>query len=201
MKKTLISLSCFILSLGIFIIGANATTIATDASNNITTPSKLSVSENSGFTVTGIDGTLVNSYQLVDVTSDSSIKDAIVSYLDLKADSTATTSALDAAKANLKTNIADYNDANWQALSENVIPSNAIESNKYYVLWLKVSNGTTTIYDFDGYSTVTVAAAADDSSTDNPDTGIVDTLLYVGVGALIVVGSALVINKNKEIYG
>ncbi len=195
MKKVLISLSCFVISLGLFIMGAGATTLATDTNDSITMPTSLSVSENSAFTVTGIAGTLVNSYQLVDVTNESNIKEAIISYLTLKADSSTPTATLETAKANLKTNINDYGET-WTTLSENSIPSSAIESNKYYVLWIKAA-GTTTVYDFDGYSTMTASTT---NKTSNPDTGILDTALYVGVGALIIVGSALVIKKNKEMY-
>ena len=38
------------------------------------------------------------------------------------------------------------------------------------------------------------------NGVENPETGIGHTLLYVGVALSVVLGSALVINKNKESY-
>ena len=38
------------------------------------------------------------------------------------------------------------------------------------------------------------------NDVENPDTGIEHTLLFITVGALVLVGSVLVVNRNKESY-
>ncbi len=113
--------------------------------------------------------------------------------------------------SNLKTLVADFTEANWVSISNgsSVIPTTNVTEGNYYIVWLKVVSATTTIYEYHPYKAIktsyyssnTVTSSNNSTtSTTNPDTGIENTLLYVGVGVALLIGSALVVSKNKEVY-
>ena len=106
---------------------------------------------------------------------------------------------------NFKTLVEDYNDSNWLLLTENIIPTNNVEKNKYYIVWVKTVNNNTTTYEYCAYKAIDSNYYSNSSSNtktevENPDTGIEHTILFVTVGALILIGSGLVVNRNKESF-
>ncbi|MBE6140158.1 MAG: LPXTG cell wall anchor domain-containing protein [Firmicutes bacterium] len=106
---------------------------------------------------------------------------------------------------NLKTLISDYNDSTWLSLTENIIPTANITKNKYYIVWIKTENGGVTTHEYHAYKAIDTNYYSNSNSNttpevENPETGIEHTILFVIVGTLILVGSGLVIDRNKESY-
>lgn len=99
----------------------------------------------------------------------------------------------------------DPNETKWIPLTENIIPIDDITKNRYYIVWIKAVNNGTPIYEYHAYKAINsdyFSKSSSNSTTEveNPDTGIEHTILFVTVSTLILVGSGLVVNRNKESY-
>ena len=158
----------------------NASTLANDSNNNIDFPSVFN--SDSKVTITGISSYDL-SYQIQKVDNDTTLSTAIDNYykinLELEKITDQTSeeyltkkSELNNYLTEINNNIKDYDDTAW-----------------------KTSTNGSIIYDNNFYSFKEYG-----STTNNPETGIETTALYVGVIALVLVGSSLVFRKNKEMY-
>lgn len=206
----------------------NATEVVTDPSNNIEMPYNLFVDKTNYINFKNADSA-TKSYQIINVTNNKELVNKIntdiipeletlyeneVEFGKYEAGTTESNninSNIQLIKAtidekvkrdDIKTLVDNYNDANWVTLSENTIPTTGVEKNNYYVVWVKVQNNNDTTYDYHVYKAMDSNYYSNNADTkvENPDTGIEHTLLFVGVGALLIIGSSLVINKNKESY-
>ena len=205
-----------------------ATEISVDDGNKIAMPVLLYNDSDEQLTLKGLDGATLY-YQIVDVTNEEEIRSQIDEYVVnsykglFEANETLKNTSQDNSteyannktnvifyeteilsgmkKANLKTVIKDYNDASWQTLSNNIIPKDNLVKGNYYIVWIKAVKDSTTVYNYGAYKILNSGDAnIVNSEVENPETGIGHTLLYVGVALSVVLGSALVINKNKESY-
>ncbi len=227
MKKIGMLFLSFIFSV-CFMSGVNATEVVVDPSNEIEMPYNLFVDDTNYINFKNDSG-VTKYYQIVDVSNNTEIvkyiNDNILTKLVLLAEKEnefskyesgttesenlnndikiVKTSIDEAVKSeSLKTLIDNYDENNWVTLSENVIPTDNVVKNKYYIVWVKTQNASAVTYDYYAYKAVSKDYYKNNttSEVENPDTGIEHTALIVTVGALILVGSYLVINKNKESY-
>lgn len=231
MKKIIFVSLCMLFFFGFNLINVrafNQTTYPIDSGNKIVFSSDLLVGETNGFTLSGFTTNAVISFQQQDVsnvsttvakideiyqvlkqlhaaekeraslatgTEEANNKDAII--ITYKS----TINEMVYSDNNLKTAIDDPTGSAWTTLTSQVIPTTNMIENNYYIVWLKVVDGSTTTYKYYPYKYVSSSYYTSDTSTvDNPDTGIETTLLYLAVGTAIIIGSTLVIKKNKESY-
>ncbi len=186
----------------------NASTLANDSNNNIDFPSVFN--SDSKVTITGISSYDL-SYQIQKVDNDTTLSTAIDNYyktnLELEKITDQTSeeyltkkSELNNYLTEINNNIKDYDDTAWKTSTNDSIYNSTDVTNTTdgkYIVWVKLVNKTnnSTIYDNNFYSFKEYG-----STTNNPETGIETTALYVGVIALVLVGSSLVFRKNKEMY-
>ena len=227
MKKLVMLVLSFIFSF-CFISNVCATEVVVDPNNDIEMPYKLLVDDTNYISFKNDIGA-TKYYQIVDVSNNTEIvnyiDENIVGKLNnlaekeiefskyesgtnesinLNNDIQFVKESIDEAvkSEKLKTLINDYDESAWLSLTENIIPTDNIVKNKYYIVWVKVQNNSAVTYEYfaykaldnDYYKSVTA------EEVENPDTGIEHTILFITVGALILVGTGLVINKNKESY-
>jgi len=230
MKKLGILVLSFLFT-GLFMVDVNATQVVTDPNNDIKMPYNL-FADGMNYIDFGSYSSGTMSYQLVDVSSNTGIvnyidnnimpllhnlNDAEIEFGKYEAGTNESINAnsniefikgeIDAAvkSDNLKILVEDYNEANWLTLTENLIPTNNITKDGYYIVWIKVENGGTSIYEYHAYKAINSNYYSNSNSNssnevENPDTGIEHTLLFITVGALVLLGSGLVVNRNKESY-
>lgn len=228
MKKKLFMTLAFVFTFCLGLSKVYATEISVDDGNKIAMPVLLYNDSDEQLTLKGLDGATLY-YQIVDVTNEEEIRRQIDEYVVnsyeglFEANKTLKNTSQDNSteyannktnvifyeteilsgmkKANLKTVIKDYNDASWQTLSNNIIPKDNLVKGNYYIVWIKAVKDSTTVYNYGAYK---ILNSGDtnivNNGVENPETGIGHTLLYVGVALSVVLGSALVINKNKESY-
>ena len=228
MKKMLFMTFAFVFTFCFGLSKVYATEISVDDGNKIAMPVLLYNDSDEQLTLKGLDGATLY-YQIVDVTNEEEIRRQIDEYVVnsykglFEANETLKNTSQDNSteyannktnvifyeteilsgmkKANLKTVIKDYNDASWQTLSNNIIPKDNLVKGNYYIVWIKAVKDSTTVYNYGAYK---ILNSGDtnivNNEVENPETGIGHTLLYVGVALSVVLGSALVINKNKESY-
>ena len=184
----------------------NASTRANDSNNNIDFPSVFN--SDSKVTITGISSYDL-SYQIQKVDNDTTLSTAIDNYYKTKLELEKITDQTSYSKklinledylTEINNNIKDYDDTAWKTSTNGSIYNSTDVTNTTdgkYIVWVKLVNKTnsSTIYDNNFYSFKEYG-----STTNNPETGIETTALYVGVIALVLVGSSLVYRKNKEIY-
>lgn len=186
----------------------NASTLANDSNNNIDFPTVFN--SDSKVTITGISSYDL-SYQIQKVDNDTTLSTAIDNYYKTKLELEKITdqtseeyltkkSELNNYLTEINNNIKDYDDAAWKTSTNDSIYNSTDVTNTTdgkYIVWVKLVNKTnsSTIYDNNFYSFKEYS-----STTNNPETGIETTALYVGVAALVIVGSSLVFRKNKEMY-
>lgn len=228
MKKMLFMTFAFVFTFCLGLSKVYATEISVDDRNKIAMPVLLYNDSDEQLTLKGLDGATLY-YQIVDVTNEEEIRSQIDEYVVnsykglFEANETLKNTSQDNSteyannktnvifyeteilsgmkKANLKTVIKDYNDASWQTLSNNIIPKDNLVKGNYYIVWIKAVKDSTTVYNYGAYKILNSGDAnIVNNEVENPETGIGHTLLYVGVALSVVLGSALVINKNKESY-
>lgn len=184
----------------------NASTRANDSNNNIDFPSVFN--SDSKVTITGISSYDL-SYQIQKVDNDTTLSTAIDNYYKTKLELEKITDQTSYSKklinledylTEINNNIKDYDDTAWKTSTNGSIYNSTDVTNTTdgkYIVWVKLVNKTnsSTIYDNNFYSFKEYG-----STTNNPETGIETTALYVGVIALVIVGSSLVFRKNKEMY-
>lgn len=184
----------------------NASTRANDSNNNIDFPSVFN--SDSKVTITGISSYDL-SYQIQKVDNDTTLSTAIDNYYKTKLELEKITDQTSYSKklinledylTEINNNIKDYDDTAWKTSTNGSIYNSTDVTNTTdgkYIVWVKLVNKTnsSTIYDNNFYSFKEYG-----STTNNPETGIETTALYVGVIALVLVGSSLVFRKNKEMY-
>ena len=186
----------------------NASTLANDSNNNIDFPTVFN--SDSKVTITGISSYDL-SYQIQKVDNDTTLSTAIDNYYKTKLELEKITdqtseeyltkkSELNNYLTEINNNIKDYDDTAWKtSTNDSIYNSTDVTStiDGKYIVWVKLVNKTnsSTIYDNNFYSFKEYG-----STTNNPETGIETTALYVGVAALVIVGSSLVFRKNKEMY-
>lgn len=184
----------------------NASTLANDSNNNIDFPSVFN--SDSKVTITGISSYDL-SYQIQKVDNDTTLSTAIDNYYKTKLELEKITDQTSYSKklinledylTEINNNIKDYDDTAWKTSTNGSIYNSTDVTNTTdgkYIVWVKLVNKTnsSTIYDNNFYSFKEYG-----STTNNPETGIETTALYVGVIALVLVGSSLVFRKNKEMY-
>lgn len=184
----------------------NASTLANDSNNNIDFPSVFN--SDSKVTITGISSYDL-SYQIQKVDNDTTLSTAIDNYYKTKLELEKITDQTSYSKklinledylTEINNNIKDYDDTAWKTSTNDSIYNSTDVTNTTdgkYIVWVKLVNKTnsSTIYDNNFYSFKEYG-----STTNNPETGIETTALYVGVAALVIVGSSLVFRKNKEMY-
>lgn len=184
----------------------NASTLANDSNNNIDFPTVFN--SDSKVTITGISSYDL-SYQIQKVDNDTTLSTAIDNYYKTKLELEKITDQTSYSKklinledylTEINNNIKDYDDAAWKtSTNDSIYNSTDVTSTTdgKYIVWVKLVNKTnnSTIYDNNFYSFKEYG-----STTNNPETGIETTALYVGVIALVLVGSSLVFRKNKEMY-
>lgn len=184
----------------------NASTLANDSNNNIDFPSVFN--SDSKVTITGISSYDL-SYQIQKVDNDTTLSTAIDNYYKTKLELEKITDQTSYSKklinledylTEINNNIKDYDDTAWKTSTNGSIYNSTDVTNTTdgkYIVWVKLVNKTnsSTIYDNNFYSFKEYG-----STTNNPETGIETTALYVGVAALVIVGSSLVFRKNKEMY-
>lgn len=210
--------------LGINVVGA--TNITIDPNNNIEMPNYLYSDKANNFTISGLT-TYESAYQIKDVSDEATLIDKIDTLMTLEYQravasekyTAATTneekaneernietidSNLTTVKNQIKTLVDDYEDTatSWTVATNNAIPNTNITKNKYYVVWIKATAGENSSYEYGAYKAIATGeeTAIGGNSVSNPATGIETTVLYVGVALLIIIGSSLVMNKNKEKY-
>jgi len=231
MKKLGLLVLSFLFT-SLFMVDVNATSVVVDPNENIKMPYNLFVDSTNYITFDSSLSGATKSYQIVDVSGNTeivsyidgsimpllnSLHDAEVEFGKYEAGTTESTNANnniefvkssidDSVKSdNFKTLVPDYNDVNWLSLSENVIPTNNIKKDGYYIVWVKADNAGATTYEYHAYKALNSNYYSNSNSNtnnevENPDTGIEHTLLFITVGALVLVGSGLVVNRNKESY-
>lgn len=184
----------------------NASTLANDSNNNIDFPTVFN--SDSKVTITGISSYDL-SYQIQKVDNDTTLSTAIDNYYKTKLELEKITDQTSYSKklinledylTEINNNIKDYDDTAWKTSTNGSIYNSTDVTNTTdgkYIVWVKLVNKTnsSTIYDNNFYSFKEYG-----STTNNPETGIETTALYVGVIALVLVGSSLVFRKNKEMY-
>lgn len=184
----------------------NASTLANDSNNNIDFPTVFN--SDSKVTITGISSYDL-SYQIQKVDNDTTLSTAIDNYYKTKLELEKITDQTSYSKklinledylTEINNNIKDYDDTAWKTSTNDSIYNSTDVTNTTdgkYIVWVKLVNKTnsSTIYDNNFYSFKEYG-----STTNNPETGIETTALYVGVIALVLVGSSLVFRKNKEMY-
>ena len=184
----------------------NASTLANDSNNNIDFPTVFN--SDSKVTITGISSYDL-SYQIQKVDNDTTLSTAIDNYYKTKLELEKITDQTSYSKklinledylTEINNNIKDYDDTAWKTSTNGSIYNSTDVTNTTdgkYIVWVKLENKTNkiTIYDNNFYSFKEYG-----STTNNPETGIETTALYVGVAALVIVGSSLVFRKNKEMY-
>ena len=186
----------------------NASTLANDSNNNIDFPTVFN--SDSKVTITGISSYDL-SYQIQKVDNDTTLSTAIDNYYKTKLELEKITdqtseeyltkkSELNNYLTEINNNIKDYDDTAWKtSTNDSIYNSTDVTStiDGKYIVWVKLVNKTnsSTIYDNNFYSFKEYG-----STTNNPETGIETTALYVGVAALVILGSSLVFRKNKEMY-
>ena len=184
----------------------NASTRANDSNNNIDFPSVFN--SDSKVTITGISSYDL-SYQIQKVDNDTTLSTAIDNYYKTKLELEKITDQTSYSKklinledylTEINNNIKDYDDTAWKTSTNGSIYNSTDVTNTTdgkYIVWVKLENKTNKIkiYDNNFYSFKEYG-----STTNNPETGIETTALYVGVIALVIVGSSLVFRKNKEMY-
>ncbi len=184
----------------------NASTLANDSNNNIDFPTVFN--SDSKVTITGISSYDL-SYQIQKVDNDTTLSTAIDNYYKTKLELEKITDQTSYSKklinledylTEINNNIKDYDDTAWKTSTNGSIYNSTDVTNTTdgkYIVWVKLVNKTnsSTIYDNNFYSFKEYG-----STTNNPETGIETTALYVGVAALVIVGSSLVFRKNKEMY-
>lgn len=184
----------------------NASTLANDSNNNIDFPTVFN--SDSKVTIIGISSYDL-SYQIQKVDNDTTLSTAIDNYYKTKLELEKITDQTSYSKklinledylTEINNNIKDYDDTAWKTSTNGSIYNSTDVTNTTdgkYIVWVKLVNKTnsSTIYDNNFYSFKEYG-----STTNNPETGIETTALYVGVAALVIVGSSLVFRKNKEMY-
>lgn len=184
----------------------NASILANDSNNNIDFPTVFN--SDSKVTITGISSYDL-SYQIQKVDNDTTLSTAIDNYYKTKLELEKITDQTSYSKklinledylTEINNNIKDYDDTAWKTSTNGSIYNSTDVTNTTdgkYIVWVKLVNKTnsSTIYDNNFYSFKEYG-----STTNNPETGIETTALYVGVAALVIVGSSLVFRKNKEMY-
>lgn len=184
----------------------NASTLANDSNNNIDFPTVFN--SDSKVTITGISSYDL-SYQIQKVDNDTTLSTAIDNYYKTKLELEKITDQTSYSKklinledylTEINNNIKDYDDTAWKTSTNGSIYNSTdvtSTTDGKYIVWVKLVNKTnsSTIYDNNFYSFKEYG-----STTNNPETGIETTALYVGVAALVIVGSSLVFRKNKEMY-
>lgn len=184
----------------------NASTLANDSNNNIDFPTVFN--SDSKVTITGISSYDL-SYQIQKVDNDTTLSTAIDNYYKTKLELEKITDQTSYSKklinledylTEINNNIKDYDDTAWKTSTNGSIYNSTDVTNTTdgkYIVWVKLVNKTnsSTIYDNNFYSFKEYG-----STTNNPETGIETTALYVGVAALVIVGSSLVFRKNNEMY-
>ncbi len=224
MKKLKILIISFILCMVFGITNVSATTVTIDPNNYITMPNYLFSDKDTQFTISGIT-TYQSYYQIQDVSSNTSLvakidalitaqvqykqsSDLYASSTDetIKAQAAASMNTIEANINTLKDQIKelvdnyDSSESAWTTATNNIIPSTNITNKLYYIVWVKVTNEGNSYYEYYPYKAILDGEEANIEKTINPATGISTDILYIGVGLLIVIGSYLVINKNKERY-
>ena len=176
----------------------NASTLANDSNNNIDFPTVFN--SDSKVTITGISSYDL-SYQIQKVDNDTTLSTAIDNYYKTKLElEKITDQTSEEYLTEINNNIKDYDDAAWKTSTNGSIYNSTdvtSTTDGKYIVWVKLVNKTnsSTIYDNNFYSFKEYG-----STTNNPETGIETTALYVGVAALVIVGSSLVFRKSKEMY-
>lgn len=227
MKKLGILVLSFLFTT-LFMVDVNATTVVVDPSDKIDMPYNLFVDQTNYITFdSSLSGT-TKSYQIIDVSNNSDIINyidnnimSLLATLNQKEEEfskyeSGTTESInlnnditliketiytDIKNDNFKTLVNDPVETGWLTLTENVIPTNSITKDGYYIVWVKAENAGATTYEYHAYKALNSNSNFNtNNEVENPDTGIEHTLLFITVGALILVGSGLVVNRNKESY-
>ena len=197
MKKMLFMTLAFVFTFCLGLSKVYATEISVDDGNKIAMPVLLYNDSDEQLTLKGLDGATLY-YQIVDVTNEEEIRSQIDEYVVnsyeglFEANETLKNTSQDNSTeyANNKTNVIFY---------ETEILSGMKKAN--YIVWIKAVKDSTTVYNYGAYKILNSGDAnIVNNGVENPETGIGHTLLYVGVALSVVLGSALVINKNKESY-
>lgn len=230
MKKMGILVLSFLFT-SLFMVDVNATTVVVDPSDIINMPYDLFINSTNYITFDSSLSGATKSYQIIDVSNNTDIVNGINTSIEhLKSlhqweekfnEYEAGTTESDGANSNIlynkssidtlfksdnfKTLVPDYNDTDWLTLTENVIPTDNIKKDGYYIVWVKADNAGATTYEYHAYKAFNSNYYSNSNSNtnnevENPDTGIEHTLLFITVGALVLVGSGLVVNRNKESY-
>lgn len=229
MKKIIYLMFSFAFTL-LFVVNVNATTVVVDPNNNIKLPYNLFVDTDNYITFNNLDAAtkfyqIVDVSDNEEITKyiNNNILDKQRNLYDAEQEfskyelgtneyknasdsiNLVKSNIDDANKSeNLKTLISDYDDNNWITLTGNIIPMTNVSANKYYIIWIKTDDGTTKTYDYAAYKAINSNYFGNTTATKtdvtNPDTGIEHTILFLTVGALVVIGSSLVVSKNKESY-
>ena len=188
-------------------LGVNATTLDNDNNNNIDFPavyqsgSKVEIIGVSSYELyyqvikveDGVLSTAIDNYYKTQIKLDKISDKTSEEYLTLQ-------SELNTYKNEIKNNAPDYNSSNWKEATDRIIYNSTDVTNTSdgkYIVWVKLLNkaNNETISDFNFYS------FSDYGSTiTNPETGVENFGLYLGVAILVLTGSILVFRKNKEIY-
>ena len=173
MKKLGILVLSF-LFINLFIVDVNATQVVSDVNNNVRMPYNLFVDDTNYIDFVNMDSA-TKSYQIVDVSNNTelvnyidnnimpllnSLYDAEIEFGKYEAGTNESTNPnnniefikgeidLKVKSDNFKTLVEDFDDANWLSLTENVIPTNNITKDGYYVVWIKVENAGATTYEY-----------------------------------------------------
>lgn len=202
------------LVLGLFLVAlvfvyktgtVNATTLANDTADNIKFPVQYLIS--SKVTISNLSN--YNTYYQVMTVENTSLATAIDNYFKTqielnKISNTTSTeylevkSQLDAYYNEVKSLVPDFNANDWAtSVNENIYDNTVVTNTTTgrYIVWVKVTTADNTLYDFNFYSFNNYG-----TSVNNPETGFETTILYLSVAALVIIGSVLIMNKNKERY-
>lgn len=188
-------------------LGVNATTLDNDNNNNIDFPAvyqsgaKVEIIGVSSYELyyqvikveDGVLSTAIDNYYKTQIKLDKISDKTSEEYLTLQ-------SELNTYKNEIKNNAPDYNSSNWKEATDRIIYNSTDVTNTSdgkYIVWVKLLNkaNNETITDFNFYSFSDYG-----SITTNPETGVENFGLYLGVAILVLTGSILVFRKNKEIY-
>lgn len=203
------------LVLGLFLVAlvfiyktgtVNATTLGNDTADNIKFPVQYSIS--SKVTISNLSN-YNTYYQVMTVDNNSSLSTAIDNYFKAQIelnkinDTTSTKylevkSQLDAYYNEVKSLVPDFNANDWAtSVNENIYDNTVVTNTTTgrYVVWVRVTTANSTLYDFSFYSFNNYG-----TSVNNPETGFETTVLYLSVTVLVIIGSILIMSKNKERY-